>query len=195
VRPEDPISRSREKGNLKAPCSALSPNHDLHTYLYRLIMSYLESLFSLQGRTALVTGGTRGIGAELALALANAGSDIILIQRSGLSAASLYPLLSPYDADVLLYHSVEENTKTRDAILALGRKARIVVADLADAASIKALVPNLVKDGTRIHILVNCGGIQRRHKAEVFPDSDWDEVLQVNLSTCFTLARYARILL
>jgi 2-deoxy-D-gluconate 3-dehydrogenase len=158
-------------------------------------MSYLESLFSLQGRTALVTGGTRGIGAELALALANAGSDIILIQRSGLSAASLYPLLSPYDADVLLYHSVEENTKTRDAILALGRKARIVVADLADAASIKALVPNLVKDGTRIHILVNCGGIQRRHKAEVFPDSDWDEVLQVNLSTCFTLARYARILL
>lgn len=85
--------------------------------------------------------------------------------------------------------SVESNTETRDAVRALGRKANIVVADLADKAAIKALIPGLVADGTRIHILVNCGGIQRRHKAEVFPDEDWEEVLQVNLSTCFTLAR------
>ena len=44
--------------------------------------------------------------------------------------------------------------------------------------------------GLKIDILVNCGGIQRRHPAELFPDEDWEEVLQVNLSTCFSLARY-----
>jgi 2-deoxy-D-gluconate 3-dehydrogenase len=47
----------------------------------------------------------------------------------------------------------------------------------------------VLKDGHQIHILVNCGGIQRRHPAHEFPDSDWNEVLQVNLSTVFTLSR------
>ena len=46
--------------------------------------------------------------------------------------------------------------------------------------------------GLKIDILVNCGGIQRRHPAELFPDEDWEEVLQVNLSTCFSLARSVR---
>ena len=47
----------------------------------------------------------------------------------------------------------------------------------------------MVSDGHKISILLNCGGIQRRHPAHQFPDEDWDEVLQVNLSTVFTLCR------
>lgn len=86
--------------------------------------------------------------------------------------------------------TTEENTTTRDAITALGRQARIYVCDLADKAQVKNVFPTITGElGLKIDILVNCGGIQRRHKSEVFPDEDWEEVIQVNLSTCFTLAR------
>lgn len=52
-----------------------------------------------------------------------------------------------------------------------------------------SLVPSILADGHRISILLNCGGIQRRHPAHQFPDSDWDAVLQVNLNSVFTLCR------
>ena len=55
----------------------------------------------------------------------------------------------------------------------------------------KALVPKVLEDEHQIHIVLNCGGIQRRHPAEVFPDEDWDEVLQVNLNAVFTVCRDA----
>jgi len=51
------------------------------------------------------------------------------------------------------------------------------------------LVPRILADGHEIRILVNCAGIQRRHPCHEFPDSDFDEVLQVNLKTVFTLCR------
>lgn len=66
----------------------------------------------------------------------------------------------------------------------------MVKCDLANAAEVNDVVRHVTKDlGLTIDILVNCGGIQRRHRAEIFPDEDWNEVLQVNLTTCFTLAR------
>lgn len=52
-----------------------------------------------------------------------------------------------------------------------------------------ALVPKVLNDGHQIHVLLNCGGIQRRHPAHQFPDNDWNEVLQVNLNAVFTLCR------
>ena len=71
----------------------------------------------------------------------------------------------------------------------LDRKATIITADLADNASVAKIVPELAKAGHDMHILVTCAGIQRRHPAHQFPDSDWNEVLQVNLTTVFTLDR------
>ena len=53
----------------------------------------------------------------------------------------------------------------------------------------KALVPKVLADGHQVHILLNCGGIQRRHAPHQFPDEDWNEVLQVNLNAVFTLCR------
>ncbi|KAL4805171.1 hypothetical protein BDV18DRAFT_25487 [Aspergillus unguis] len=128
-------------------------------------MSTIPSLFSLQGKTALVTGGTRGIGAAMAIALAEAGADIILVQRD------------------------ESNTATRDHISSLGRRATIHVAELSDRKAVKAIVPTLVSQGHSPSILLNCAGIQRRHPSEKFPDEDWDEVLNVNLTSVFTLCR------
>ncbi|KAI9820782.1 MAG: hypothetical protein M1827_005153 [Pycnora praestabilis] len=128
-------------------------------------MSSIQQLFSLEGQTALVTGGTRGIGQAMAVALAEAGADILLVQRD---------------------HS---NTQTKGQIEKIGRKASIYVADLSSQDSISALTPKVLRDGHRIDILLNCGGIQRRHPSYQFPDNDWNEVLQVNLTTVFTLCR------
>ncbi|KAF4547728.1 Enoyl-(Acyl carrier protein) reductase-like protein 10 [Elsinoe fawcettii] len=123
------------------------------------------SMFSLTGQTALITGGTRGIGAQMAIALAEAGSDIVLIQRD------------------------TSNTATKTAIESLGRKASIYTADLASDAEVSAVIQKILADKQDVSILVTCAGIQRRHPSHIFPKSDWDEVLQVNLSSVFTLCR------
>ncbi|KAJ5083858.1 hypothetical protein NUU61_008437 [Penicillium alfredii] len=122
-------------------------------------------LFSLAGRTALVTGGTRGIGQAMAFALAEAGADIVLVQRD------------------------TSNQSTKEKIEELGRKATIYTADLASQASVSSLVLTVIHDGHDVDILLNCAGIQRRHPSLLFPQEDWDEVLQVNLTTVFTLCR------
>lgn len=125
-------------------------------------MPSVLDLFSLEGRTALITGASRGIGQALALALAEAGSDIILIQRPG-----------------------SKDTTTKDEIEKIGRKATIFYADLADANDLKGLVKRITDAGHDISILVNCGGIQRRHLAHQFPDDDWNEVCGLILNvTC-----------
>ncbi|KAI7095004.1 NAD(P)-binding protein, partial [Hortaea werneckii] len=67
--------------------------------------------------------------------------------------------------------------------------SQIYTADLASNESMKSLLPKVLKDGYQIHILLNCGGIQRRHPAHQFPDDDWNEVMQVNLNAVFTLCR------
>ncbi|KAF2622573.1 NAD(P)-binding protein [Macroventuria anomochaeta] len=128
-------------------------------------MSTVQQLYSLEGQTALVTGGTRGIGQSMAIALAEAGADILLVQRD------------------------ESNHQTKQAIEKLGRKATIYTADLSSNDSVTQLTPKILADGHRIHILLNCGGIQKRHPAHQFPDNDWNAVLQVNLTSVFTLCR------
>jgi 2-deoxy-D-gluconate 3-dehydrogenase len=99
-------------------------------------MTSVLDLFSLQGRTALVTGGTRGIGQSLAIALAEAGADVVLVQRN------------------------HENQATKQAIEKIGRKASIYTADLASASDVGGLTQLVLADGHDIDILVNCGGIQ-----------------------------------
>jgi 2-deoxy-D-gluconate 3-dehydrogenase len=81
-----------------------------------------------------VTGGTRGIGAKIALALSKAGADLILVQRN------------------------TTNTATLDAIKAEGGKADIVVCDLADKASVEKLIPHVTGElGRTLDIVINCG--------------------------------------
>ncbi|POR31156.1 Sorbitol dehydrogenase [Tolypocladium paradoxum] len=128
--------------------------------------TFLQKLFSLQGRTAVVTGGTRGIGQAMALSLAEAGADIILIQVRD-----------------------DKNLETKHQIEALGRRATVYTADLSNQEQVEGLTKRILVDGHDPSILVTCAGIQRRHPAHQFPMSDWDEVLQVNLKTVWTLCR------
>lgn len=125
----------------------------------------MDSLFSLKGETALITGGTRGIGQAVAIALAEAGADVILVQRN------------------------TSNTETQKAIEALGRKAPIYTADLSSPSDVEALTPRILGDGHVVRVLVNCAGIQQRYAPEAFPTADFDAVMQVNLNSVFVLCR------
>ncbi|KZO95471.1 NAD-P-binding protein [Calocera viscosa TUFC12733] len=109
-----------------------------------------------------------GIGEACAIALAQAGAAVCLIQRNA------------------------ANTATRDALRLLGVRSEIVLCDLADMASVKTVFDRALElMGGEIHILVNCGGIQRRHPSVEFPEKDWDEVIDVNLKSVWLLCQAA----
>lgn len=131
-------------------------------------LEYLQSVFGLGGKTALVTGGTRGIGAALSLALASAGADVILLQRSPSSG-----------------EDVKFNVKAR------GRSCTTYECDLAQKdMNYDELVNQIcIKDGREIDILVNCAGLSHRSPAVDFPEEQWDEIFQVNVKATFQLSR------
>jgi 2-deoxy-D-gluconate 3-dehydrogenase len=123
--------------------------------------------FDLTGRVALVTGCRRGIGLAVAGALARAGADII-----GVSAS-----LEPSGSTVA--RQVEEH----------GRTFRGYRVDLADRAAVRAFAGRVEADAGAIDILVNNAGTIRRTPAADYTDSDWDHVLEVDLTAPFVLAR------
>ncbi|ODV91546.1 hypothetical protein CANCADRAFT_112 [Tortispora caseinolytica NRRL Y-17796] len=127
----------------------------------------MSSLFSLEGVTALITGGSRGIGQGMALELARAGANLILVQRDA------------------------SNVDTKTKAEALGRKVDIVIADLGVANEAYKVMEQVDKLGVEVRILLNCAGMTLRRKAEEFDDESWDKVIQVDLTSCFQLAREA----
>ncbi|HUL07566.1 MAG TPA: SDR family NAD(P)-dependent oxidoreductase, partial [Candidatus Acidoferrum sp.] len=124
--------------------------------------------FSLDGRVALVTGASRGIGFAIAEALADNGARVLLNGR---------------DRTMLL-------RKTED-IRAKGGKAEVAAFDVTDAAaSVKAVADAADKFG-RLDILVNNAGIQHRVALTEWTDADIERVLATNFTACFRLAREA----
>lgn len=127
-------------------------------------MSSISKAFRLDGKTALVTGASRGLGAGMAQALAQAGADVILVARSDLAA-------------------------TRRLVEGAGRQAWTFQADQARRASMDRLVAALGRDLPLPDILVNNGGTIRRADYTDFTDTDWDEVLEINLSSIHRLSQ------
>ncbi len=124
-------------------------------------------LFRLDGKVALVTGSARGLGAAIAVALAEAGADVVANDRTDPAA-------------------------TVEALAALpGRRELGLAADLADRAASDQLVARTIDEMGRLDILVNNAGIIRRAPAADHPDADWDAVLEVNLTAVFRLCRAA----
>jgi 2-deoxy-D-gluconate 3-dehydrogenase len=123
--------------------------------------------FDLTGRLAVVTGCRRGIGLAMAEALAAAGADII-----GVSA------------------SLEsEGSAAAERVTALGRSFTPYRVDLSDRSATTGLVATLAAADRPVDILVNNAGTIRRAPAVDHGDRDWDEVLEVDLSAPFVLAR------
>jgi 3-oxoacyl-[acyl-carrier protein] reductase len=123
----------------------------------------------LDGKVALVTGASRGIGRATAIALAQAGADIAVGCSSDSPAAA----------------SVAEE------ITGLGRRAVVLAADLADAAAAGALVQRTIAGLGNIDIVVNNAGITRDGLAVRMSDADWQHVIAVDLSAAFVICRAA----
>lgn len=123
--------------------------------------------FSLAGKTALVTGCSRGIGKDIAVALAQAGADIV-----GVSAS-----LDAQGSDV------------GNAVEAAGKKFNAYQCDFSDRASVFAFANSVIEDNAAIDILVNNAGTIARAPAAEHSDEFWDTVLSVNLSSQFVLSR------
>ena len=129
--------------------------------------------FSLAGRTALVTGGNRGLGRSFALALAEAGADVAIAAR-----------------DTDLSAGVAQEIESR------GRQALTVAADVTDASDVQRMVDSTVQRFGQLDVLVNNAGVAIHRPALDVPDQEWHQVLDLNLTALWrcstTAARHMR---
>ncbi len=121
--------------------------------------------FSLDGKTALVTGCNKGIGQFYAKALAEAGADII-----GVS----------YESDF---------TETEKIITGLGKKFKSYMADFSNRDSLYEFIGKVKEDFEKVDILINNAGTILRKPIAEHPDEYWDKVIEVNLNSQFILTR------
>lgn len=121
----------------------------------------------LTGKVALITGASRGIGQAVALEMARAGADIA-VNYSGSEAAA---------------------QATVDQVKALGRKAIMVKANVADADEVAAMVEAVQAEFGHIDILVNNAGITRDTLLMRMKDSDWDDVININLKGVYLVTK------
>ena len=126
----------------------------------------MSTLFDLNGKSAVVTGASTGLGRGMALGLAAAGADILLV-------------------DHVSSESVAKEVQAK------GRRAATLVADLMQMSSIELVVQNAVAEFGKIDILINNAGIIRRTPAIDFTEKDWDEVMALNVKTVFFLSQAA----
>ncbi|MBI5572429.1 MAG: 3-oxoacyl-[acyl-carrier-protein] reductase [Desulfomonile tiedjei] len=127
----------------------------------------LSSLISLEGETALVTGGAGGIGRAICLTLAQAGAFVIVNYRRDEEGAQA----------------------TVAAIRDAGATGRLVRFDVSDATAVEGGVAEIAAERKRIDILVNNAGIARDGLVGRMKDADWNEVLTTNLTGAFHLSR------
>ena len=121
----------------------------------------------LTARTALVTGGSRGIGRALALALARAGAHVA----------------------VNYLERVAEAEEVAAEIRSGGGRALAVQADVSRADAVRTMVASIERDLGPVDILVNNAGIARVQPPEAITERDWDEILTVNLKSCFLVTQ------
>ncbi|MGV9312689.1 SDR family NAD(P)-dependent oxidoreductase [Streptomyces sp. NPDC003691] len=130
------------------------------------VAGYLGGLFSLDGRTALVTGGSSGIGRAIGEALALAGARVVIVARRPAELAA-----------------------TADALTAEGCRAAWVSADLGDRTALRGAAEEAVTHFGEPDILVNAAGINLRPPMGDLTDEEWDTTLAVNLTAPFLLGR------
>jgi len=124
--------------------------------------------FRLNGKSALVTGGSRGLGRVCALALAEAGADVALVDLAGAST----------DAVV-------------DEIRALGRRAMAVACDITRSQEVEAAISGVLAEFGGLDIVLNNAGICIHQPAETMTDEQWLRVINVDLNGVYFIARAA----
>ena len=126
--------------------------------------NWLQSQFSLTGKTALVTGASKGIGASIAIAMAQAGADVVLVGRSQDSLSA-----------------------TRTAIENLGRSTETLIADVESRDQIAAAFKSIEQLSVEI-VVNNAGSISRAPAIETSLE-DWDRIIDTNLNSVFQISQ------
>jgi len=122
--------------------------------------------FRIDGKVAVVTGGTKGLGKAIALGLAEAGADIATVSRT-------------------------PNPDLEKVVLKLGRRYAHYRADLTQREQTRRVVPSILEMMGDIDILVNNAGIIRRSSAVEYSGADWDATIEIDLSATFILSQAA----
>lgn len=128
--------------------------------------SYLEEVFGLRGRTAVVTGGSSGIGRAMATALGRAGARILLVARRPAPIAEVVAELGEF-----------------------GAEGHAVAADLADRAAVAQVIEKILAEYGEPDVLVNSAGVNRRPPMDELTEDDWDVTLSANLTAPFLLGQ------
>ena len=124
-------------------------------------------LFDLKGKTAMVTGATRGLGREIALALAESGADLVL-------------------------SDIQDPKDTAAAIQKIGGRLLIVQADITAEDQVKDLAKKAVAENGRVDILVNNAGVSQLSytATEDLSKSEWDQIIKINLTGTFLCCKH-----
>lgn len=129
-------------------------------------MSTINSLFTLEGKTAMVTGASRGLGKAMAIAMAEAGANVAALSTVAENSAS----------------TVEEIKK-------IGKNAIAISCDVTRKDEISTAINKTIEEFAQIDILINNAGTIRRAPAEKYSDEDWDLVIETNLNSIFRFCR------
>lgn len=124
-------------------------------------------LFDLQGKVALVTGGSKGLGLAMARGFAEAGADVIISSR----------------------HADELERAIPQITDGTGAKANYVVADMTQRSEVAGLAKSALGAFGRVDILINNAGSNVPQTVEEMSDEKWDQILELNLSSCMSLSR------
>jgi NAD(P)-dependent dehydrogenase (short-subunit alcohol dehydrogenase family) len=124
-------------------------------------------MFNLAGRVALVTGGSKGLGKAMARAFAEAGADVVISSR----------------------HEDELRAALDEVLKGTGRRGCYVVADMRQRDDVARLARTALERMGRVDILVNNAGTNRPQAIDAISDQDWDEVVEINLTSVMALTR------
>ena len=127
----------------------------------------MNDLFDLSGRTALITGGSKGLGKAMAASFASHGADIMICSR----------------------HANELASVAEEIRAATGRRVEYVSADLSDRSHVASVASAARDHFDGIDILVNNAGSNHPQLIDQIEDEAWDEIVQLNLSSCMALSR------
>jgi len=124
-------------------------------------------ILSLENKTALVTGGSRGIGKAIALRLAEYGADVAITYARSAEAAE----------------------EVKAEIEGMGRKAKAIQADAVKFEKAEAVINEIIEDWEKLDILVNNAGITRDNLILRMTEEQWDEVIETNLKSIFNYSK------
>ena len=127
----------------------------------------VAELYSLIGKTALITGGNKGLGKAMARGLAEAGADVFISSR----------------------HENELQESIQDILRGTGRKGSYCVADMTKRADVKNLAAKAMNFLGKVDILINNAGVNIPQAIDQISDESWDQVVETNLNSVMSLTR------